>query len=80
MLRKIDDETLMILGVSFPNTKFNFQNSNYGSSGWVDWNIALDMQGGPNWSKNYVDAPIIVDAVSLLMNISSVILSTFISR
>ncbi|XP_074650031.1 lysosomal acid glucosylceramidase-like [Tubulanus polymorphus] len=30
--------------------------------GWTDWNIALDLQGGPNWVKNYVDSPIIVDA------------------
>ena len=29
--------------------------------GWTDWNLALDLQGGPNWAKNYVDAPIIVD-------------------
>ncbi|KAJ8029420.1 Glucosylceramidase [Holothuria leucospilota] len=30
--------------------------------GWVDWNLALDLQGGPNWVGNYVDSPIIVDA------------------
>nr|XP_025970929.1 glucosylceramidase-like [Dromaius novaehollandiae] len=30
-------------------------------TGWTDWNLALDLQGGPNWSKNYVDSPIIVD-------------------
>ncbi|XGW29730.1 hypothetical protein V3C99_009070 [Haemonchus contortus] len=30
--------------------------------GWVDWNICLDMQGGPNWVRNFVDAPIIVNA------------------
>ena len=29
--------------------------------GWTDWNLALDLQGGPNWANNYVDAPIIVD-------------------
>ena len=29
--------------------------------GWTDWNIALDMQGGPNWAGNFVDAPIIVN-------------------
>lgn len=28
--------------------------------GWVDWNIALDEQGGPNWANNFVDSPIIV--------------------
>lgn len=30
-------------------------------TGWTDWNLALDLEGGPNWSKNYVDSPIIVD-------------------
>ncbi|GAB6021260.1 hypothetical protein CHUAL_003874 [Chamberlinius hualienensis] len=29
--------------------------------GWVDWNIALDMEGGPNWANNVVDSPIIVN-------------------
>jgi len=28
----------------------------------VDWNLALNMEGGPNWVKNFVDSPIIVDA------------------
>ncbi|KAG8193147.1 hypothetical protein JTE90_006978 [Oedothorax gibbosus] len=32
------------------------------SIGWIDWNLALDMQGGPNWVSNFVDAPIIVNA------------------
>ncbi|CAD5231072.1 unnamed protein product [Bursaphelenchus xylophilus] len=31
-------------------------------TGWTDWNIFLDEQGGPNWVGNFVDAPIIVDA------------------
>ncbi|XP_071959380.1 lysosomal acid glucosylceramidase-like [Antedon mediterranea] len=30
-------------------------------AGWVDWNLVLDMQGGPNWVRNFVDAPIIAD-------------------
>lgn len=30
-------------------------------SGWIDWNLALDMNGGPNWSKNFVDSPILVN-------------------
>ncbi|KPI93190.1 Glucosylceramidase [Papilio xuthus] len=31
--------------------------------GWIDWNLCLNTRGGPNWSENYVDSPIIVDAV-----------------
>ncbi|XP_018010283.1 lysosomal acid glucosylceramidase isoform X2 [Hyalella azteca] len=37
------------------------ETSNRGTSGWVDWNLALDLQGGPNWASNFVDSPIIVD-------------------
>ncbi|CAB4020099.1 glucosylceramidase-like, partial [Paramuricea clavata] len=31
-------------------------------AGWTDWNLALNMEGGPNWVKNFVDSPIIVDS------------------
>lgn len=29
--------------------------------GWVDWNMVLDKQGGPNWKENWCVAPVIVD-------------------
>ena len=29
--------------------------------GWIDWNMVLDRQGGPNWAKNWCIAPVIVD-------------------
>ncbi|NWT03746.1 GLCM Glucosylceramidase, partial [Mionectes macconnelli] len=34
---------------------------NHFVAGWTDWNLALDLEGGPNWVKNFVDSPIIVD-------------------
>lgn len=34
---------------------------NHWSIGWLDWNIALDQSGGPNWIQNFVDSPIIVN-------------------
>ena len=34
---------------------------NSGCSAWFDWNIVLDMQGGPNHVGNYCDAPILAD-------------------
>ncbi|XP_066971336.1 putative glucosylceramidase 3 isoform X3 [Macrobrachium rosenbergii] len=34
---------------------------NHWSTGWLDWNMALDMQGGPNWATNYVNSPIMID-------------------
>ncbi|XP_008937222.1 PREDICTED: glucosylceramidase-like, partial [Merops nubicus] len=37
-------------------------NLNHFVAGWTDWNLALDLEGGPNWVKNYVDSPVIVDA------------------
>lgn len=33
----------------------------HGAAGWIDWNIALDENGGPNHVGNYCDAPVIVD-------------------
>nr|XP_015837066.1 PREDICTED: glucosylceramidase-like [Tribolium castaneum] len=30
--------------------------------GWVDWNMCLDMKGGPTYIGNFIDAPIIVNA------------------
>ena len=30
-------------------------------NGWIDWNMVLDKQGGPNWFKNWCMAPVIVD-------------------
>ena len=29
--------------------------------GWVDWNMVLDTNGGPNWAGNFASAPIIVN-------------------
>ncbi len=29
--------------------------------GWIDWNMVLNKQGGPNWFKNWCGAPILVD-------------------
>lgn len=31
------------------------------TNAWIDWNMALDLIGGPNWSGNFVDSPIIID-------------------
>ncbi|CAP37109.1 Protein CBG19964 [Caenorhabditis briggsae] len=33
-------------------------------AGWVDWNYMLDLQGGPNLVKNFVDATLIVNATA----------------
>jgi glucosylceramidase len=33
-------------------------------SGWTDWNLCLDEQGGPNWANNFVDSPIIVNTTT----------------
>jgi len=30
-------------------------------NGWIDWNMVLDRQGGPNHAKNWCIAPVIVD-------------------
>ncbi|MDY0276506.1 MAG: glycoside hydrolase family 30 protein [Acholeplasma sp.] len=33
--------------------------------GWIDWNLLLNEQGGPNHVENYCDAPILVDRKTL---------------
>lgn len=40
------------------------QDLSHWTTAWIDWNLALDLQGGPNWAKNFVDSPIIVNATS----------------
>ena len=37
------------------------EDMNHWVVGWIDWNLVLDMQGGPNWLGNSVDAPIIIN-------------------
>lgn len=32
--------------------------------GWIDWNMVLDRQGGPNWAENWCIAPVIVDTAT----------------
>ena len=34
---------------------------NHWVDGWIDWNLVLDRQGGPNWFENWCIAPVIVD-------------------
>jgi glucosylceramidase len=34
---------------------------NAGCHAWIDWNIALDMEGGPNHVGNFCDSPVLVD-------------------
>lgn len=34
--------------------------NNY-SEGWIDWNLILNEQGGPNYVGNYCEAPVMVD-------------------
>nr|CAD7410729.1 unnamed protein product [Timema poppensis] len=38
--------------------------TNHWVVGWVDWNLVLDLDGGPNWANNTVDSPIIVNATA----------------
>ena len=38
---------------------------NYGSEGFLDWNLLLDLKGGPNHVGNFCEAPIITDGSKL---------------
>ena len=33
----------------------------HGMAGWIDWNVVLDRQGGPNHVGNFCGAPIMID-------------------
>ncbi|MEO0974771.1 MAG: glycoside hydrolase family 30 protein [Pseudomonadota bacterium] len=37
---------------------------NHWMSGWIDWNIVLDHQGGPNHVGNFCGAPIMIDTAT----------------
>lgn len=37
------------------------QDLNNWAGGWVDWNMVLNLQGGPNHIGNFCDAPVLVD-------------------
>lgn len=34
---------------------------NHWMDGWIDWNVVLDKEGGPNHAGNYCGAPIMID-------------------
>lgn len=33
----------------------------HSAAGWVDWNMALDMKGGPGWLGGRLDSPVLID-------------------
>ncbi|XP_037561777.2 lysosomal acid glucosylceramidase-like [Dermacentor silvarum] len=37
---------------------------NHWVNGWIDWNLALNTEGGPSWAQKFVDSPIIVNATA----------------
>ena len=37
------------------------ENLRAGAVGWIDWNLALNTVGGPTWSENFLDAPLLID-------------------
>jgi glucosylceramidase len=45
-----------------------FGDCSNGCEGWVDWNLALNQQGGPNVSNNWCSAGIIVNGNSITYN------------
>ena len=36
-------------------------NLNQGMNGYIDWNLVLNKEGGPNHVKNFCDAPVMYD-------------------
>ncbi|XP_015601455.1 glucosylceramidase [Cephus cinctus] len=38
------------------------ENLSHWTTGWIEWNLALNEKGGPSWTTNFVDSSIIVNA------------------
>jgi O-glycosyl hydrolase/fibronectin type 3 domain-containing protein len=43
-----------------------------GSEGWVDWNMVLDAQGGPNLSSNWCDAGVLINTSAKTFQLTSI--------
>ena len=39
-------------------------NLNHWATGWVDWNMALDLEGGPNWTYDFDTSPVIINSTA----------------
>jgi glucosylceramidase len=47
------------------------QDLNHWTVGWIDWNLLLDEQGGPNHVGNYCSAPVLADASRQALHVQS---------
>jgi len=41
---------------------------NHGANGWTDWNLLLDIEGGPNHINNFCDATMIANGEDLIIH------------
>lgn len=41
------------------------QDLNHHIAAWVDWNLMLDLGGGPNYASNFVDSPIVANETEI---------------
>lgn len=57
-----DANSFLFIRTCIDFINFYLKDLNNWAIGWVDWNIALDTVGGPNYIKNNVDAPILINA------------------
>lgn len=39
------------------------ENLKHSFTSWIDWNLALDTSGGPNWAGNHRNAAVIIDSI-----------------
>ncbi|KAK4292063.1 hypothetical protein Pmani_035140 [Petrolisthes manimaculis] len=57
-----DEKVILGSWVRAENYAFNIlEDLNHWATGWVDWNMALNMSGGPNWASKAADSPIIIN-------------------
>lgn len=53
------------------NSIIFLQDFEHSVNSWIDWNLVLDESGGPNYTNNTVDAPIIVNIGNYILQIST---------
>ncbi|KAK4329358.1 hypothetical protein Pmani_000281 [Petrolisthes manimaculis] len=57
-----DEKVILGSWVRAENYAFNvLEDLNHWATGWVDWNMALNMSGGPDWAGKAADSPIIIN-------------------
>lgn len=62
--------SIVICFLQITSGNFFLQDLEHWVNGWIDWNLVVDKIGGPNYAKNYVDAPIIINSTGNFLSLN----------